>query len=108
MSNCSISSLFPFRRVKIKKFFKIEEPGFGSVYFVVLTPDKRFTPICHECGSKAEGIHSWHERTIRDLDILGVQCKVILHYRKIVCPNCGIKVEKQVLLLLVVTKLLID
>ena len=94
MSSYSITSLFPFRRVKIKNFFKMEEPDLGSVYFVVLTPDKRYTPICHECKSKAEGIHSWHQRTLRDLDILGVNCKVVLYYRKIHCPNCGIKVEK--------------
>ena len=94
MSNYSITSLFPFRRVKIKNFFQMEEPDLGSVYFVILTPDKRFRPICHECGCKGEGVHSWHKRQIRDLDILGVKCYVILNYRKINCPNCGIKVEK--------------
>ncbi|MFO7814810.1 MAG: transposase family protein [Halanaerobiales bacterium] len=94
MSSYSITSLFPFRRVKIKNFFKIEKPDLGSVYFVVLTPDKRYTPICHESKSKTEVIHSWHQRKIRDLDILGNICYVVLHYRKIYCPNCGIKVEK--------------
>ncbi|MFO7815383.1 MAG: helix-turn-helix domain-containing protein [Halanaerobiales bacterium] len=64
------------------------------MYFVVLTPNKRYAPICHACKSKAEGIHSWHQRKIRDLDILGNKCYVVLHYRKIYCPNCGTKVEK--------------
>ncbi len=54
MSTYSITSLFPFRRVKITNFFKIEEPDFGSNYYVFLEPDQRFTPICHKCGSKAE------------------------------------------------------
>ena len=94
MSNYSITSLFPFRRVKITNFFKIEEPDLGSIYYVFLEPDQRFTPICHECGSKAEGIHSWHKRDLRDLNVLGIKCKVVYHYRKIECPNCGIKVEK--------------
>ncbi len=94
MSSYSMTSLFSFRRVKIKSFFKIEEPDLNSVYFVVLTPDKRYTPICHECKSKAEGIHFWLKRTIKGLYIFGVKCNVVLHYRKINYPRCDIKVEK--------------
>ena len=43
---------------QLKNIFKIEDIDFGSVYFVTLTSDKRFTPICHECESKAESIHA--------------------------------------------------
>ena len=94
MSTFSITSLFPFRRVKIDDFIKVEDPNLGSVYYVVLSPDMRFNPVCYECDSEADGIHSWHQRTIRDLDLMGSKCKLIHYYRKIKCPNCGIKVEK--------------
>jgi len=74
MFSYSITSLFPFSWVKIKNFFKIEDTDLGSVYFIILTFDKRFTPICYECKSKAEGIHVWHKRELRNLDIPGVEC----------------------------------
>jgi len=59
---------------QLKNIFKIEDTDFGSVYFVTLTSDKRFTPICHECENKVEGIHAWHKRKIRNIDILSVEC----------------------------------
>ena len=94
MYDDSIESLFSFRLVKIKSFFKIKEPDLESIYFLILRSDKRYTPIFHKCKNKAEGIYSWHKRKIRNLDIPGVECNVNSHYRKIHCPNCGIRVEK--------------
>jgi len=44
MSNYNITSFF-FRRDKITDFFKIEESDLGSVYYLFLEPDQRFTPI---------------------------------------------------------------
>jgi len=58
MSNFSISSLFPFRRVKIEDFSQIVDSDNGMAMFTTVSPDFRFNPICHECGSEAEGIHS--------------------------------------------------
>jgi len=57
MSSYIATSLFFFNRVE-KSFFKIEDTDLGSVYFVILISNKRFTPIYHECESKAEGIHA--------------------------------------------------
>jgi hypothetical protein len=47
MSNFSISSLFPFRRVKIEDFSQIIEPDHGIAMFTAASPDFRFNSICH-------------------------------------------------------------
>ena len=94
MSNVSISSLYPFRRVKIENCSQIISPDHGTVIFTELNPDMRFNPICHECGSKAEKNHSWHSRPLNDLKLGHANNHIILRYRKIYCPNCGIKVEQ--------------
>jgi len=95
MSNFSISSLFPFRRMKIEDFSQIVDSDNGMAMFTTISPDFRFNPVCHECGSEAKGIHSWHQRTLRDLNFGSNPGLIIYKYRKIVCPECGsIKVEK--------------
>ena len=95
MSNFSITSLFPFRRVKIEDFSQIVDSDYGMAMFTTVSPDFRFNPICHECGSEAESIHSWHQRTLRDLDLGSNPGLMIYKYRKIICPECGsIKVEQ--------------
>jgi len=95
MSNLSISSLFPFRRVKIEKFNQIIDSVEGLAMFTTVSPDLRFNPICHECGQVAQGIHSWHQRTLRDLDFGSNPGFLVYKYRKIKCPECNsIKVEQ--------------
>ena len=58
MSNFSLSYIYPFRRVKINNYGQIVEPELGTVIYTEMEPDLRFTPLCSECGSKAEGNHS--------------------------------------------------
>ena len=94
MSNFSITSLFPFRRVKIEDFSQIVDSDYGMAMFTTVSPDFRFNPICHECGSEAEGIHSWHQRTLRDLNFGSTPGLMIYKYRKIVCPILIRKREK--------------
>ena len=95
MSNYSITSLYPFRRVKVDDFYERKDPKLGEVQRVVLTPDKRYTPLCHECGTKAETVHSNETRRLRDTKIAGKDSEIVYHYRKIKCPECeAIKVEK--------------
>ena len=93
MSNFSITNLYPFCRVKITDFKQINDSEHGTANFTTMTPDLRFTPICHECGTKATGIHSWHQRSLKDLKITDSHNQIIYNYRKINCPNCGIRVE---------------
>jgi transposase len=95
MSNISITSLFPFRRVKIEDFSQIIDPDNGMAMYTTVSPDFRFNPICHECGSEADSIHSWHQRILRDLNFGSNPGLMIYKYRKIVCSECGsIKVEQ--------------
>ena len=66
MSNISITSLFPFRRLKFIGSEHIDfEQGTGKV--VEFKPDLHFTPICSNCKSKGVGKHSNHQRFLRDL-----------------------------------------
>lgn len=91
MSGLSITPYFPFRRIKIVK--QAVDPM--SVYaHISVQPDKRFQPICHGCGHKATGVHSWTQRKIRDLNIATARLWVTCRYRKVFCAKCqGIHIE---------------
>jgi transposase len=38
-------------------------------------------------------VHSYHRRTVRDLNLFDARCFVTLTYRKLRCSSCGITVE---------------
>jgi len=91
MSELSIAPYFPFRRIKIINQRHIYE---ANVTFFQMQPDKRFQPICHECGRIASGVHSWARRKIRDLNMAAARIWVSCLYRKVFCPHChGIHIE---------------
>jgi transposase len=85
MSTLSIAKYFPFARVRI-----IDQ----SVYLeatkarIKLVPDQRFHPICHICGQRCGQIHSWVERTVRDLNLASARVWLHCRYRKILCLQC--------------------
>lgn len=94
MSTISISSLFPFRRVKFESFEQVNF-NHGSGLVVEFRPDQRFNPICSFCKTKGTRQHSQHQRFLRDLSLGSNQTLIHLNYRKIYCPNCGqIRVEE--------------
>jgi len=88
MSNYSISSFFPFRRVKIDNFDQIVESEKGMPFFTTVSPDQRYKPFCHKFSSKADGIHSLHHRTLRDLNFGNNPGFIIQNYRKVYCSPC--------------------
>lgn len=91
MSGLSIAPYFPFRRIKITNQCHISE---ANVTFLQMQPDKRFQPICQECGRIASGVHSWTQRKIRDLNLAAARIWVTCLYRKVFCPHChGIHIE---------------
>jgi transposase len=63
---------------------------------IKLSPDLRYRPLCHQCGSPAATIHSQgYRRHIRDLNIASTQVWLDVEYRKIWCNNCSrAKVEQ--------------
>jgi transposase len=91
MSVPTIASYFPFRRIKIISQSVNRQ---ATVAHIQVKPDKRFQPICHECGKPAAGVHSWTQRKIRDLNMAATQLWVTCHYRKVFCAHChGIHIE---------------
>jgi len=61
MSTISITSLFPFRRLKFVDYEEFEL-GIGSGTVIEFRPDQRFKPICAHCGTKGTSQHSKHGR----------------------------------------------
>lgn len=91
MSVPTIASYFPFRRIKIVSQSVLSG---ASESRIQAQPNKRFHPICHGCGQKACGVHSWAERTVRDLNIATARVWIRCRYRKLFCPRCqGIHIE---------------
>lgn len=91
MSKLSVTAYFPFRRVKITHQSVDTEASHAHVH---VEPDMRFQPVCHQCGCKASGVHSWTRRKVRDLNLATAQVWVDCHYRKLFCPSCdGIHIE---------------
>ena len=91
MSVPTIASYFPFRRIKIIKQTVFAD---ASESRLVAQPSKRYRPVCHGCGQKACGTHSWAERTVRDLSITTARVWIKCRYRKLFCPRCqGVRIE---------------
>lgn len=86
MSKLSIAVFFPFRRIKITGQQVSAEVTEAHIH---VEPDKRFHPVCHGCGKKASGVHSWTLRKVRDLSIgPAIKVWVTCRYRKVLCPRC--------------------
>lgn len=85
MSGISISPYFPFRRIKITK--QAVDPA-ATKAVIDVTPDQRFQPVCHLCGKKAPSVHSWTQRSVRDLNLADTQVWLRCEYRKLLCARC--------------------
>ena len=85
MSGVTIAPYFPFRRIKI-----INQRVFAdaSEARIAVKPDKRFQPICYFCGQKASAVHSWSQRSVRDLNLATAKVWISCQYRKLFCPHC--------------------
>ncbi len=85
MSVASIAPYFPFRRIRIVGQ-TVASDATGA--HIQAEPDKRFQPICQQCGQKASGIHSWTQRKIRDLSFATARTWITCRYRKLFCVHC--------------------
>jgi len=91
MSSINIKAFFKFSKVKItEQSLDIQ----SKTVFVKVEPQKRYAPVCHICKGHSYSIHSYHERTVRDLNIFEAKTFIQYSYRKIRCPKCGIVVEE--------------
>jgi transposase len=85
MSGISISPYFPFRRIKIVK--QAVDPAANNAVIDVV-PDQRFQPVCHLCGNKTAAVHSWTQRSVRDLNLASTKVWLRCEYRKLLCGHC--------------------
>lgn len=85
MSALSIANYYPFRRIRIVRQFVSPK---ATRAWIKVTPDKRFHPLCHLCGSASSQIHNWEERVIRDLNFGAARVWLQCQYRKIFCSQC--------------------
>ena len=90
MSEINLKPLYEFCQVKvIDQYISL---GTKTVN-IVTKPDDRYNPICSRCHSVCASIHSYAERSIRDMNVFDFKTTVTCCYRKIRCMNCGIVVE---------------
>ncbi len=83
----SIRHLFSFPRMKLGFAENVRSDG---IIAASLRPDKRFKPRCSRCSNRANGVHSHHERSVRDLPLGPIKrVWVNYHYRKVECTTCG-------------------
>jgi transposase len=85
MTSISISPYFPFRRIKILS--QAVNPA-ATEAVIAVAPDQRFQPVCHLCGNKAAAVHSWVQRSVRDLNLGSTQVWLRCDYRKLLCGHC--------------------
>lgn len=94
MSNLSIAAYFPFARMKVVRqnaHLGIEHPGTQ----IRLEPDRRYRPLCRNCGA-AGRVHAWGQRRfIRDLNVGPAMTLLDVAYRRVWCSTCRVaKVER--------------
>ena len=94
MSGLSITRYFPFARMKIVRQNVHHQDTSSACIFI--EPDRRYNPLCHQCGCSGQTVHSkGHIRLIRDLNIANAEVFLQVNYRKVWCSKCGgIRVEQ--------------
>ncbi len=90
MSKSNIRRWFPFVDFRVIEIIVNET---GQETQVVVVPNKRYAARCSKCLKKRSNIHSHHIRYIYDLPIAESVVKLEIHYRKVLCPSCGIRIE---------------
>lgn len=68
-------------RVKYYKIYKDEI----HIYVEIKANKSR----CPKCGRWCKGVHQYHDRKVRDLDIFGKRCYLIFEIRRFDCPYCN-------------------
>ena len=86
MSAVSIRPYFPFCRVRI---VRQSVDVANKVARLGMEPDGRYRPVCHGCGRRQRGIHSWRQRWLRDLPVGTTRVWLACRYRRGYCPHCG-------------------
>jgi len=56
---------------------------------IELVPLPRTQMLCPKCGGRCKAVHETTKRVVRDLPILDAQTYLIVHRRRLLCPDCG-------------------
>lgn len=91
MSQIQIKTFFKFCKVKV---MEQTVDIIKKTVTIKVKPDKRYSPVCHSCKRSTKEIHSYNERTVRDLNILDAKTFLSVTYRTVKCQWCGNVVEE--------------
>lgn len=86
MPTRSIAAYFPFRRVRIVGQSVGDE---ADIAMIDVVPDRRFRPLCHDCGAAAGRTWQRTVRAIRDLNFASARVWLRCTYRKVFCQQCS-------------------
>lgn len=80
-------------RIGTAQRFEAGQKGPTAQVWIELFPDPARPMVCSRCGRPGQRLHDLQERWIRDLPVLDAQTHLLVHRRRVCCPQCGPKVE---------------
>ena len=94
MSNDYINALGEWEGYKIGSVGRFSEGGHTKrpEIWIELFPNGS-SGICSGCGKVVEHVHDYNERWIRDLPVFEYDTWLLVHRRRLSCPQCGPKLE---------------
>jgi len=92
VSALSVAPYFPFPGV-FPSSQMVTDEGPRAHSLIHFDLDLTHLPRCSGCGQRAEPIHSYHQRRIRDLSLAHATVELLIPHRKVRCPDCGIRIE---------------
>ena len=88
----SISRLGCWESYRLESSEKVERAGVGWCV-LRLAPLLRRRRCCSGCGQVVRAIHDVAERRVRDLPIFGTPVELIVPRLRLLCPDCGPRIE---------------
>lgn len=79
----NIDKIFGLKEFQINRIEVLKD----EIYIYVQVKAKKVR--CPRCGSCSKSVHQYHERKVRDMDILGKKCYLIFEVRRFDCKFCG-------------------
>jgi transposase len=82
-----------FNRLLALPGARVIDVSFCAEGVIVEVALRRRHPVCSGCGQVFTGMHDRHARRWRHLDLSGQRCFIEYRLRRVVCPDCGVRVE---------------
>lgn len=81
-------------RVGTIQRFEAGQKGPTAQVWIELEPQPGRGLICSQCGRLSHQVHDSQMRRVRDLPILEAQTHLLVHRRRVLCSDCGPKLER--------------